>query len=152
MPKVFTSKTQKIGELGEEIACKYLINKGFTVVERNYTKKWGEIDIIAEKKGKLHLIEVKAVSCVTLPDVSHETTTPNRTSSRSSPYKGEEEIRQYRPEENLHPQKMRRLLRTVQTYMMRKDPEVEWQVDLYCVYIQLKDRVARVKVLENLVG
>ena len=45
MPKVFTSRSQRTGELGEKIAVKYLESKGFSVLERNYTKKWGEIDI-----------------------------------------------------------------------------------------------------------
>jgi Holliday junction resolvase-like predicted endonuclease len=41
--KKFTSNTQKTGLLGENIACKYLSDRGFDVLERNYTKKWGEI-------------------------------------------------------------------------------------------------------------
>ena len=57
--KIFTSETQKIGEIGEEVACKYLINKGFTVLERNFTRKAGEIDIIATKEWELHFFEVK---------------------------------------------------------------------------------------------
>ncbi len=60
MPKVFTSEKQKIGELGENIAVKFLTKKGFFISERNYTKKWGEIDIIAEKNNKLYFIEVKS--------------------------------------------------------------------------------------------
>jgi len=57
------SKSRKTGDLGESIACRFLINKGFSIVERNYLKKWGEIDIIAKKDGKAHFIEVKSVSC-----------------------------------------------------------------------------------------
>lgn len=131
MPKVFTSPSQKIGELGEEIACKYLISKGFTVLERNYTKKWGEIDVIAEHDRKVHLIEVKAVSCVTFDNVTRVT---------------------FRPEENMHPMKVRKFLRTIQTYLIQRKIDREWQADLYCVYIVLKDRKARVKVIENIIG
>lgn len=50
--KKFTSNSQKIGELGENVACKFLMKHGFTILERNYTKKWGEIDVIALKKEK----------------------------------------------------------------------------------------------------
>ena len=53
MPKVFTSEKQKIGELGENIAVKFLVKQGFFILDRNYTKKWGEIDIVAEKNNKL---------------------------------------------------------------------------------------------------
>lgn len=38
----------KIGNLGENIACNFLEKKGFKIIERNYRKKWGEIDIIAQ--------------------------------------------------------------------------------------------------------
>ena len=61
MPKVFTSKTQKTGEIGENIAVRFLVKRGFTVVDRNYTKKWGEIDIVAEKADKIYFIEVKSM-------------------------------------------------------------------------------------------
>ena len=38
MPKVFTSETQKIGEIGEKIAEKFLMKHGFSILDRNYTK------------------------------------------------------------------------------------------------------------------
>jgi Holliday junction resolvase-like predicted endonuclease len=40
-----------------------LKSKASSIKERNYTKKWGEIDIIAIKEDKLYFIEVKSVSC-----------------------------------------------------------------------------------------
>ncbi len=57
--KQFTSKTQKIGELGEDKACLFLMKQGFTVVERNVSNKFGEIDIVATKGGKYYFFEVK---------------------------------------------------------------------------------------------
>ena len=48
MPKVFTSETQKIGKL-EKMCSKFLMKHNFLILDRNYTKKWGEIDIVAEK-------------------------------------------------------------------------------------------------------
>ena len=66
MPKVFTSETQKIGEIGENMAVKFLVKHGFSILDRNYTKKWGEIDIVAEKNNKLYFVEVKSVSRQTL--------------------------------------------------------------------------------------
>ena len=60
MPKIFTSETQKTGEIGENIAVKFLVKQGFLIKERNYTKKWGEIDIIAKAPDKtLIFVEVK---------------------------------------------------------------------------------------------
>lgn len=132
--KNFTSKSQKIGLLGEEVGCKYLINKGYRILERNYTKKWGEIDIIAQLKDRLFFVEVKSVSCETLPDFSSE-----------NPF-----IK--RPEENMHPWKIKRLSRTVQTYLIHKRiGNTPWQFDLLLVYLSLKDRKARVRVLSNII-
>ena len=59
--KRFTSETQKTGELGEKICVDHLIENKFNVIEQNYTKKFGEVDIIAVKNNKLHFIEVKSI-------------------------------------------------------------------------------------------
>jgi putative endonuclease len=135
MPKVFTSESQKIGEIGEGIGVKFLVKHGFTVIERNYTKKWGEIDIIAEKTNKIYFIEVKSVSRETLPDVSHETSDG------------------YRAEDNMHPWKLKRMSRTIQTYLLSRNvPEnKEWQVDLLVVYLDMKEKKARVKVVNDII-
>jgi putative endonuclease len=130
--KKFTSVNQKIGELGEDIACKYLVGKGFLILERNYTKKWGEIDIIAQKGEKLYFIEVKSVSCETLPDLND----PSRK----------------RPEENMHPWKMKRLSRTMQTYLIHnRVGNRPWQFDVALVFINTNERKARIKILENII-
>ena len=130
--KKFTSVNQKTGELGEEIAYKYLLGKGFLILERNYTKKWGEIDIIAEKGDIIYFIEVKSVSCETLPDLND----PNRK----------------RPEENMHPWKMKRLSRTIETYLIQnRAGNRPWQFDVALVFIDIKNRKARVKILENII-
>src|SRR5947207_2782919 len=111
MPKVFTSEKQKIGELGESIACRFLVKQGFTILERNYTKKWGEIDIVAQQGKRLYFVEVKSVSRKTL----------EFTSPWPSPGKGEGKIQDYwRPEDNMHPWKLKRLSRTIQTYLVSK--------------------------------
>lgn len=61
-----------IGSLGEEIVTKYLINKGFLIIERNYMEeKIGEIDIIAAKDGVLHFIEVKTSKNTHVYDENH---------------------------------------------------------------------------------
>ena len=49
MPK---TQKQKVGNLGENLACRFLAERGFKIVERNYRKKWGELDIVAEKNKK----------------------------------------------------------------------------------------------------
>ncbi|WP_312698842.1 YraN family protein [Sedimentibacter sp.] len=43
----------------EKIAERYLCENQFSIIERNFISRFGEIDIIAEKDGRLHFIEVK---------------------------------------------------------------------------------------------
>lgn len=52
--------TQNKGFIGERIAEEYLINKGYTLVERNYRHTRGEIDLIFTKEDCLVFVEVKA--------------------------------------------------------------------------------------------
>lgn len=47
------------GNLGEDMAAKYLLDKGYTILHRNWRHKNWETDIIATKKSTLHFIEVK---------------------------------------------------------------------------------------------
>jgi putative endonuclease len=57
------NSTNTIGEYGERIACHFLKNKGYNILETNYTNKTGrrlgEIDIIAKKDSNIFFIEVK---------------------------------------------------------------------------------------------
>ncbi|MCI8332546.1 MAG: YraN family protein [Clostridiales bacterium] len=51
--------TKKTGDLGEEIACRYLQDKGYTITVRNYRTDHGELDIIAENAEYIIFVEVK---------------------------------------------------------------------------------------------
>ncbi len=48
-----------IGKFGENVASKYLKDKGYKIKERNYRTFLGEIDIICEDKGNIIFVEVK---------------------------------------------------------------------------------------------
>ena len=52
-------KKKILGNLGEDIACKFILNKGYEIVERNFYCRQGEIDIIAKDNEFLVFIEVK---------------------------------------------------------------------------------------------
>ena len=136
--KNFTSNSQKIGELGEDVACKFLTKHGFSVLERNYTKKWGEIDIIAQKNDTLYFIEVKSKSVSSLDFASH--------------LFDEKVNKTGRPEDNMHPWKLKRLSRTIQTYLIhRRIGNTPWQFDLLVVYLDIDNRKARVRKVENII-
>lgn len=121
---IMPSAKRKIGDEGEKVACKYLEGKGYKILERNYWKPWGEIDIVAEKGSVLSFVEVKSISRATV-----------------------------RPEENMHPAKVARLHRAIQTYLLDRkiSHEKEWQVDLVCVSLDFSTRKAQVEVFENLI-
>jgi len=114
---------RKLGDIGENVACEFLRRRGYEILERNYLRKWGEIDIIAKKSGILHFVEVKTVSYVT----------------------------NYRPEENMHPGKLMRLARTMHIYLLHEKHDSDWQLDLITAQIDTKTRQARVEMIENIV-
>ncbi len=232
------SKTDKqiIGNLGEGIICNYLKDKGFEIIERNYWKPWGEIDVIASKKGTTYFVEVKTVqtrnepclpagrreimqnkrgktnivthetqNCVSCENFSFESlgdtkgfvrkivsffercrnksvscgtggcrnNVPHETlSCENSVSCGTKEsvqheknlkkvrrirdLNRYRPEDNLHPWKLKRLSRVIQTYLVEKDKknvsyETDWQFDVAIVYLNIKDREVKVKYLEDII-
>ena len=49
------------GDAAEERACRHLDRSGFTIVERNYRTKSGEIDIVARKGDVLVFVEVRSL-------------------------------------------------------------------------------------------
>ncbi|TSC89823.1 MAG: endonuclease [Parcubacteria group bacterium Gr01-1014_3] len=50
------------GNLGEDLACRYLINNGYKILDRNFRKPCGEIDIIAkDNDATIVFVEVKAL-------------------------------------------------------------------------------------------
>ena len=128
-----------IGNLGEDIACKYLEGKGFIVKTRNYLKKWGEIDIVThETNGKIHFVEVKTVS---------------RENGRSTG-NGLQSIRkgQYRAEDNVHPEKLRRMRRVIQSYLLEKgDNGYNWQFDVLTVTLNMRDKTAQCLLIDDVV-
>src|SRR5215213_1699864 len=52
-------KDKSPGAWGEDLALRYLIQNGYTLVERNYRTRRGEIDLIVRKEDTLAFVEVK---------------------------------------------------------------------------------------------
>ncbi len=119
------TQKQKIGEIGESVACEFLMKHNFLIKDRNYRKKWGEIDIVAGKDKILHFIEVKTVSRIT----------------------------EHQPEENVHLWKQKRLARAIRTYLLEKKipEETEWQLDVMAIFLDFKTRRAKVRITENVI-
>ena len=139
MPKVFTSNKQKIGKLGEGLAKKFLMKHGYLILAENYTKKYGEIDLIAKKGNIVTFVEVKSIIDNNVP---HET---------------------YDPLQNIHPGKLKRLSRVIQVYLLNmenkvsretkysRNNEIKWQFDVIVVKINEKERIGRVKHIKDII-
>nr|WP_321466864.1 YraN family protein [uncultured Desulfobulbus sp.] len=57
--KKSTASSQGTGQWGEAQATEHLKRCGYTILTTNYRKRFGEIDIIAQKEGVLVFVEVK---------------------------------------------------------------------------------------------
>jgi putative endonuclease len=136
------SAKRKFGNIGENVAVVFLEKHGFRVLERNYLRKWGEIDIVAERNGIMRFIEVKSVSGeISSEPANDPTNKPDRGVTHGT----------WRPEDNMHPGKLKRLHRTIQTYLLERRLDKDWQLDLITVRIDEKSRQARAEILENII-
>lgn len=53
----------EVGKLGEQLACDFLIKRGYKILARNWRSlRWGELDIVARDKDCLVFVEVKTRS------------------------------------------------------------------------------------------
>ena len=113
------------GQWAEINVAQHLKLKGYSILDKNYQKKWGEIDIIAKKGGVLIFVEVKA---------------------------NKKEIAGFEPELRVNSEKLRRMNRAIQTYLAHKKypPEQEWQIDVVSLILDRDRGVARIKHFKNI--
>lgn len=121
----------EIGRIGENITTTFLMKHGFSVLERNYHTRQGEIDIIAKKDSVIHFVEVKSVKVRNFSTLSTLSVTP---------------------EDNLTTSKWRKLVICIESYLKQKavPHETKWQIDLACVYIDTETKQGLVKLLQNI--
>ena len=108
------TKKSEIGKLGEELAVQYLLGKRYKIIERNFWKPWGELDIVSkDKDGTLAFVEVK-----TLKD-----------------YPGGF----LEPEDNLTRAKLKKLERTASLYAGARQDLIDdlkgWRIDLIAIKV-----------------
>ena len=129
------AKHNTIGRLGEALSENWLVKQGFEVLERNYRKKWGEIDLVArETSQKNHFIEVKTIS--------HETREALENAvSRET----------WRPEEKVDWMKQKRLGRAIESWLLERNYEGEWQIDVLSVRLVPREKLCTVRFLANVI-
>ncbi|MCX6713478.1 MAG: YraN family protein [Candidatus Vogelbacteria bacterium] len=125
------AKHLKIGRLGEDLAAGVLKRVGHKIVEKNYRKPYGEIDIVTNREGVLHFVEVKSIS----GDVSHITSGV------------------FGPEDHMNYEKRQRQKRVINTYLAerRVGEETDWQIDLACVYLTEQGDLVKIEWLEDII-
>lgn len=123
-------ENRRIGQLGEGIAAKFLESNGFTVIERNYKRKFGEVDIIAKKGAVVHFVEVKSTRYMDIPDVTRENGG-------------------YRPEELVHPKKLEKIRRVGEFYINKDSKDLHYQIDVIAVFIDEARKIGRCRFIEN---
>lgn len=127
-----TKSRKEIGMMGEDVALEYLRRHGFSLVDRNFTRKTGEIDVVLQNGDVLHFVEVKTVLTNEFP-------------------KDGDTDDAYGPALNLHELKIRKVARTAEWYVLERNWEGEWQVDGCLVWLRRRDGMAKVSYLPQIV-
>lgn len=113
-----------VGRRGERLAERYLIERGYRLVARNWRWRKGEIDLIVERAGELVFVEVKA-----------------RRSHRFG-----------MPEESITARKQGKLIQTAYAYLNsvgRQD--AQWRIDVVAIDLNRRAEPQRIEHFENAV-
>jgi len=118
-----------LGKIGEDLAEKFLKNKGYKILERNWKSFHKEIDIIAKKSGVIIFVEVKTI------------------------HKTGDSLNRKLAEENVGQKKIKNLISASKSYILSKNisPEIPWQIDVISIEIDLKTNNTEINHFENAV-
>jgi len=113
------------GQRGENIAADYLRRKGFQIIEKNFSTRFGEIDLIGIKNNRLVFIEVK----LKIGDIYGT------------------------PEEMVNRRKLQQIQNTAQSYLLKnKDFAVKyptWQIDVVAIVLSREGQTLRLDHYES---
>jgi len=125
--------SKEVGSLGEKIASEYLKEKGYKILDRNYSPRFvsgplrGEIDIVAEKEDIISFIEVK-----TLKDNL---------------------VQGFSPEQKVDFEKQKKIIKTAESWLMEKKIPLDskQQIDIISVEINSGSKKAKIRHFQNAV-
>ena len=157
---MYSLKRQK-GNIAEEIVVSRVKREGFNIICQNYLKKWGEIDIVAEKSRKIHFIEVKSVSRETKSYLAKESCFMENVEGKvwkicdfmeTDTVSRETDKNSFNPVWNMTNKKKLRFSKVIRTYLADTYREVfpDFQVDLYAVSLDFSRKVAYISKVENI--
>lgn len=115
---------KQLGDFGEQLALKYLLNHNYQIITCHYQKRVGEIDIIAcDPEKTLVFFEVKA-----------------RTLDKFG-----------QPEEAITPSKIRKLIKTA--YWFLKENKLEnqkFRLDVLAIKLDHEKKMAKIRHFRNI--
>ncbi len=118
------SQHNEVGKIGEDLAKKFLEGKGYKILEQNYRTRFAEIDLVAEKSGKLVFVEVRT-------KIGENFGTP---------------------EDTINKAKLRKVLWNAKNYIGFKNWQGSCRVDAVCIVLNQNFSVARLTHYENIVN
>ncbi len=98
----------ELGKKGEQLAVDFLLKHGYEIVERNYTYKKTEVDIIAKYKDTLAVVEVKTRSSIGFGN----------------------------PQDFVKPKQIQNLVKAIDNYITTNNLEVEVRFDIIAIVKQ----------------
>lgn len=122
------TKKRKIGDIGENISEKFLSKKGYKIVDKNYLKKFGEIDIVTIKDRIYYFFEVKTISV----DFDNF------------------EKMLISPEDNFTQSKIQKFDRIVESYVKSNNIKTDYYLGVLFVYLDVKNKKAKVKFIDKI--
>lgn len=115
---------QGLGRTGERLAAEELTRQGYTIIERNFRCRHGEIDLIAEDANDLIFVEVKT--------------------RRGTAYG--------LPEEAVTPRKQQKIVQVATHYLDLHDcSERSWRIDVVAVQLSSNGRFEEIRVHQHAV-
>lgn len=112
--------SRETGQLGEAAVAGYLEEEGYSILERNFKRAGGEIDLIAAGKGYILFVEVKTRG-------KNPLAAPRYAVTRA---------------------KQLRIISTAQKYLMEREVDLQPRFDVAEVYLE-DGRVKEINYLEN---
>lgn len=166
MPKY--SEKRRIGNIAEDVSETFLVKSGYRILDRNYLRKWGELDIVSvDRSDIVHFIEVKCKTIgfsremfigneennVSRP-VSQKSFTDKNFKIELSRESVDNESEEYRPEDNVHYFKQKRMMRAIESYIIENQEKIgdrEWQIDVIAVALDFSRETATIRHVENVI-
>ena len=162
------SEKRRIGNIAEDVSVMFLVKRGHKILDRNYLKKWGELDIVSvDRSDIVHFIEVKSKTIGFSREmgiendesnvsrqVSQKSFTANTFKIELSRESIDDDNDDYRPEDNVHYFKQKRMMRAIESYIMENENKVgdrEWQIDVLAVTLDFLRETAIMRNIENVI-